>query len=142
MSFWSGDKLVANKEIISDFDESNIEANSYSLHMGEYYFRTYSEDDNGPRTTKSVKDGESFIIPAGQFAHLITKESVSIPSSAMAFISVRATIKLQGLIDISGFHIDPGYSGNLIFAVFNAGPSPIHLFGGEPIFKIWLADLE
>ncbi|MBR1156195.1 hypothetical protein [Bradyrhizobium sp. JYMT SZCCT0428] len=45
------------------------------------------------------------------------------------------------MVNISGFHVDPGYSGKLLFSVFNAGPSPIHLKRGEQIFPIWLADL-
>jgi dCTP deaminase len=37
--------------------------------------------------------------------------------------------------------VDPGYSGKLIFAVFNSGPTRINLRRGDDIFSIWLADV-
>ncbi len=60
----------------------------------------------------------------------------------MAFISVRAKIKFRGLVNVSGFHVDPGFRGQLTFAVFNAGPVPIHLKRGQAIFLIWYASLD
>lgn len=48
----------------------------------------------------------------------------------------------MGLVNISGFHVDPGYSGKLIFAVFNAGPARIHLQKGQRIFPLWMASLD
>ena len=50
----------------------------------------------------------------------------------MAFISIKAKLKFRGLVNVSGFHIDPGYRGKIIFAVFNAGPQPILLRRGQP----------
>jgi len=35
-----------------------------------------------------------------------------------------------------------GYRGRLTFSVFNAGPVPIHLKRGQPIFLIWYASLD
>ena len=46
------------------------------------------------------------------------------------------------MVNVSGFHVDPGYRGQLTFAVFNAGPVPIHLKRGQPIFLIWYASLD
>jgi dCTP deaminase len=49
---------------------------------------------------------------------------------------------MKGLVNVSGFHADPGWEGQLIFAVFNAGPAPVHLHQGLPLFLIWFADLD
>jgi dCTP deaminase len=48
----------------------------------------------------------------------------------------------MGLINVSGFHVDPGFYGKLIYAVYNAGPSEIHLSRGTEMFLIWFADLD
>jgi dCTP deaminase len=93
-------------------------------------------------TVRMLNPGEAFTIPPGQFAFLLTEEVVSVPASALAFISIRAKIKFRGLVNVSGFHVDPGYRGQLTFAVFNAGPVPIHLKRGQPIFLIWYANLD
>src|SRR5690606_791554 len=91
---------------------------------------------------KFVKRGESFTIPPGQFAFLLTEEVVSIPDNLMGWISLRSGIKFKGLVNISGFHVDPGFKGNLIYSVFNAGPSPIPISRGDPLFKLWIAELD
>ena len=81
-------------------------------------------------------------IPPGQFAFLLTEEVITIPPEVMGFISIKATFKLRGLVNVSGFHVDPGWSGRLIFTVFNAGPSTIHLERNLPMFLLWIADLD
>ncbi|MDZ4819839.1 MAG: hypothetical protein SGJ20_12790 [Planctomycetota bacterium] len=81
-------------------------------------------------------------MPAGQFGFLLTEESVTVPATTMAFISIRAKYKFRGLVNVSGFHVDPAYKGRLIFAIFNAGPGPVHLSRGEECFLIWYADLD
>jgi len=60
----------------------------------------------------------------------------------MGFISIKATFKSKGLVNVSGFHVDPGWRGPLIFAVFNAGPATIHLQRGMDLFLLWIADLD
>jgi dCTP deaminase len=142
MSFWSGEKFAANPSVVTGFSLDDVDANAYNLRMGNSYFRT--ADDLGGKEQKktALSPGESFIIPAGQFAFLLTRETVNVPPNAMAFISMRTGIKFQGLINVSGFHVDPGYSGKLIYAVYNASPSPVQICEGDPIFKIWFADLD
>ena len=93
-------------------------------------------------TVRKLGDGEAFTIPPSQFAFLLTEKIISVPADALAFISIRAKTKFRGLVNVSGFHVDPGYRGQLTFAVFNAGPVQIHLKRGQPIFLIWYASLD
>ena len=51
----------------------------------------------------------------------MTKESIEVPLDALGLISIRSKYKLKGLINVSGFHVDPGFRGSLVFAVYNAG---------------------
>jgi len=43
---------------------------------------------------------------------------------------------------VSGFHVDPGFEGHLLFSVYNAGPSIITLSEGSAYFPIWFAELD
>ena len=43
---------------------------------------------------------------------------------------------------MSGFHVDPGYKGRLMFAVYNAGSKSIVLDQGQRLLMIWFADLD
>ena len=151
MAFWSGEKLrehlrllVTSDGVTSIFNEASIDGAAYRLSVGhEVYVSPTSESRDADFTTiRRLAAGEAFTIPPGQFAFLTTTEVVRIPDDAIALISMRATIKWRGLVNVSGFHADPGFCGRLTFAVFNAGPTIIHLKQGEPWFLIWFADLD
>lgn len=141
MTFWSGQRLARNRHLISDFDQDQIDCAAYNLRVGKCYFCT-SQDEKSYQPQRSLDSGETFVIPPGQFAFLITREEVSIPDNALAFISMRTLKKFQGLINVSGFHVDPGYKGPLVYSVFNAGPTNIDISEGEKLFKIWFCDLD
>lgn len=85
---------------------------------------------------------DSIRIPPGQFALLYSEEWVNMPRSVIAFISLKGRIKFKGLINISGFQVDPGFSGHLKFSVYNASGEDVYLNYGEPCFLIWFADLD
>ena len=142
MSFWSGEKLLKNRSVVEEFDDKQVDTNAYNFRMGHCYFVTGDGKSDDKQTKVFLGEGEPFLVPPGQFAYLISKETFDLPANAMAFISMRTGIKFQGLINISGFHVDPGYKGKLIFAAYNASPSPIQICEGDAIFKIWFADLD
>ena len=140
MAFWS-DKTLKEKlgGLITPYHDDCIEGNAYTLSIGGRAYIT-TDDSSGHKRNLQV-GSNGLVIPSGQFALIETRETVKVPTSAMAFISIRAKIKFQGLINVSGFHVDPGYEGKLVFGVFNAGPKRIYLSQNQDIFLIWYADL-
>jgi len=107
-----------------------------------YVSPTGEPDDPRNKPKTQLAPGQGFTVPAGQFGFILTEERVTVPQEAIAFISIRAGYKFRGLVNVSGFHVDPHYEGRLIFSIFNAGPGPVHLSRGEPCFLIWYADLD
>lgn len=144
MTFWSSQTLKTKlPTLITPYDENKVEQSSYTLKIGNEVFITKDHRNSDSQHTKrTLSSGESFVIPPGQFAFLLTDETIKVPKEAIAFISMKASIKYKGLINISGFHVDPGYNGKLLFSVYNTGPSPIHLQQGQPCFLIWYAKLD
>jgi dCTP deaminase len=145
MAFWSGETLLARlPSLIDPFDTAKVDCAAYTLRVGSevYVSPSEAEQDAKKITIRQLSEGEAFTIPAGQFAFLLTLEKVTVPPGVIAFISMKSGIKLRGLVNVSGFHVDPGYSGNLIFAAFNAGPKTVHLKRGDDCFLIWYADLD
>lgn len=148
MAFWSGEKLALElPRLVSPYRPKNLDCASYRLSVGEQAFVT------SDKLTQHVPEAElvTFLgappknllrIGPGQFAFLLTEEVVEVPPSALALISMRAKYKFKGLINVSGFHVDPGWKGQLIFSVYNAGPSPILIEKGEPLFLIVYSDLD
>ncbi len=143
--FWSSKTLSTRlPTLISDFDNSRIGRANYTLRIGPEVFVSPTKKPESPSDqTKIMLDPrQDFRIPAGQFAFLLTEEQVEVPPDAIAFISIRATYKFRGLVNVSGFHVDPEFKGRLLFAVFNAGPSAISLERGEECFHIWYASTD
>ena len=129
---------------VEPFHKDRIDGASYRLSIGSeiYVSPTADATDASTRSITRLKEAEAFAIPPGQFAFLLTDERVKVDLQELAFISIRAKTKYRGLVNVSGFHVDPGFHGRLTFAVHNAGPVPIHLRQGDDIFLIWYADLE
>jgi dCTP deaminase len=149
MPFWSGDKLAVElPNLISPYTPNAIECASYELSVGDQAFVT--KDDltgDGPTASltqilRSSPPRDTVVIPPGQFAFLMTEESIKVPENAIALISMKAKIKFRGLINVSGFHVDPGFSGKLVFSMYNAGPREIILHRKQRLFLIVYADLD
>lgn len=91
---------------------------------------------------KKLCKGEFSVIRPGEFVLFLTKEKLEMPDNVMGFISIRYDYKKKGLVNVSGFHVDPNYEGKLIFSAYNAGPKDIVLRESDPVFMIFFQRLE
>ncbi|TXD96731.1 hypothetical protein ES754_06705 [Psychrobacter frigidicola] len=138
MSFLGEQELkdrVEVEKIILDFHEDNIKSNHYELTLGQSYCSTTTN-------SKVLKaEDNQIVIEPGEFYFLESSETLHIPNNLMAFISIKSKVKFKGLINISGFHVDPNFQGKLVFSVLNVGTNPINLTVGDPLFQIWFSTL-
>lgn len=128
----------SKKELEKHLDKM-FEKWCYDLCLGEEVFIT-SRDNEHP--IKLSECNPYVTIRSGEFALLMTHEMLKLNHEVMAFISVKFTYKKQGLINISGFHVDPNYKGQIIFSVYNAGPNDIVLRYKDPVFMIFFQELQ
>jgi dCTP deaminase len=143
MSFWSSQTLESRlTELLDDSHSASVDCNALQLRIGREIYITPNLAEANTHIKQLLGDNQPFVIPPGQFGFLLTEEIVAVPADAMALISMKATFKMKGLVNVSGFHVDPGWRGRLVFAVFNAGPQPIHLHQGLKLFLIWYASLD
>lgn len=145
--FWSGETIerrATNSNLVTDFNHGQIDCAAYQLRMGQEAFITPDRKmrKRYQRNKLFLKPGDNFSIPPGQFTFLLTKEYLEIPVDTIGFISLRTGMKYLGLVNVSGFHVDPGFRGHLIYAVYNAGPANIIIDEGQPLFLIWFANLD
>lgn len=140
MSFLTNKELgPLLKKSISEgkFKEERLQNASYELTLGD---EVYTNNDE----TKTILSSTNpqFEIRPGQFAVLITNEEISITQKHIGFISLKFGFKFRGLVNISGFHVDPGFKGKLKFSVYNAGSQSIILDRGAPYFVLWISELK
>jgi dCTP deaminase len=120
------------------FAPDNVRQASYDLRLGA---ASYVVGDEAPIQLNKDKQPYLTIAP-GQFALLTTAEFLQMPRDLLGFITLRNTYKMQGLINVSGFHVDPTHHGILVFAVNNIGPSDVRLRFEEDTFTIFFAEVE
>ncbi len=99
----------------------------------------YISTKNAP--FKLSEENPYVAIGPGDFAILRTHEFVHVPPDLVGFISLRFRLAGQGLINISGFHVDPTYKGYVVFSVYNASPRNVVLRYKEGVFMILFAYL-
>jgi dCTP deaminase len=141
MSFWSTEKVADENRrapLIQPFSQSRLKHGAYELALGRQAYVTSME----PALRYPLGQGVQLAIPPGQFAVLLTEETVSVPNHAIGMLSMKLGVKQRGLVNVSGFHVDPGFVGKLTFSVFNAGNTPIILESGHPVFLLWYCDLD
>jgi len=137
MSFLSSESV--KRELykhIDPFDPERVEHGAYELGLGPEVFTTDNE------TSELIYTNQKVVIRPGQMGMLLTEEKLLIPKDIVGFISIKAGIKFRGLINVSGFHVDPGFNGRLKFSVYNAGTENIHLERNRPTFLIWFGHLD
>jgi dCTP deaminase len=142
--FLSGDLIAElGSEWINPFDPEHVDGAAYTLRIGdEAFVSPEGRDTRKPGLTPRLQRGDPIVIPPGQFAYLTTREFVTLPHDILGFINMKSTLKNSGLVNVSGFHVDPGYKGKLLFAIFNAGPQTITVRCDQDAFLIWFARLD
>jgi dCTP deaminase len=119
----------------SDYDIICVKEIMYDLRLGNEVYITPDKNE------KIIKNKETIQISPGTYALLLTKEKLNLPDNIFGLITIRFAYKKKGLINISGFHVDPGFKGPLIFSVYNLGPSTICLRSGDEVFSILFYEL-
>ena len=119
-------KVLIDKE----YDESCLDTIMYDLRLGKENYIT----SKGKIILEEKND--FLTIEPGQTAILTTLEHIKMPNDVFGLITIKFSHKGKGLINISGFHVDPGFSGYLIFSVYNAGKKSISFHFKDQVFSI------
>ncbi|MFA5359374.1 MAG: hypothetical protein WC349_00230 [Patescibacteria group bacterium] len=137
-------KLVEN---LCDREMNNPEGAGFDLRLGEIYelsgdgFLGVEERDT-PKINLIAKNqpekGETenfFIFEPGKYYLVKTMEKVNLPVTLSGIIFPRTTMFRSGLGLFNGI-VQPGYSGELTFGLYNLGKSNIKISFGARIVHI------
>ena len=135
---------IADKDYVDDYTSDQakkcfdkcFKAWRCDLRLGR---EVYISSEEAPR---KLARGEFVTIKPGDFVLLLTRENLNLPDDVMGFISMRFDYKEKGLINVSGFLVDPNYNGKLIFSAFNAGPKDIVLCESDRVFMIFFERMQ
>jgi len=135
---------------LSDRELNNPEGTSVDLRLGEVHKLSAGKafieaDDPAGQGQRSMfpterimtyqpdaKQQSTFIIQPGDYCLVKTIESVKTPLDVLSDFRTRSTLFRSGLILVTTVG-SPGYEGELIFGLHNAGPFPVSLQMGARI---------
>lgn len=143
MPFWSSQTVkrrLAEKgaDILTPFEPALVRQGAVQMRVGE--FAAKSKD--GEVEISTLNPDIVFTVPPGQFALLLTEEVLHLPNNVIGFITIKTRYKARGLVNVSGFHVDPGFNGRLKFWIYNAGNQSIVFKRLDCAFHIWFSDID
>lgn len=75
-------------------------------------------------------------IPPGAYAGIVSYEKMSSPRNICARLGSKRALSYEGIILLTGSIVDPGYSGHLLFGLYNASQKKVHIRYGRKICNI------
>lgn len=139
MAFWTRakfEKSLAELFTDSTYEKASIDKAAYNLRLGKEVFLSGSD------VPLILTDRHPYVaIQPGAYVLLTTCEYLTMPPDVLGFITLRYKYKKRGLLNVSGFQVDPGFHGRLVFSVFNVGTHDVVLQLGEPMFMLFIASL-
>ncbi|MFM9905815.1 MAG: dCTP deaminase domain-containing protein [Pyrinomonadaceae bacterium] len=107
-------EVAAGKLISKDtFVKSSLDASSYDISVGK--LGILGGDGREIDLTK-----ESLELGPGAFGGIISYEKLVIPNNIHGRIGSKRAMAYDGVILLTGSTVDPGYTGHLVFGLYNA----------------------
>lgn len=124
--------MESHRLFVTPFEPKKLKGASYDLSLGREALVSNRDEKVllGPDRTHSLN------LQAGDFALVLTKESVKFPMDICANIGMRSSLARMGLILLHGMQVDPGFEGYLRFGLYNASPRKITLDYDDDICMI------
>lgn len=119
-------QLVEEGKIIENGSISNCGALKYDFTLGDEILK--SDFSNPVKFDElSVEERRKALIQPGEVVYVLTKEKVNLPSNMYMNLSANRGMSEYGVLTLGGFAVDPGYSGRLMFGLYNYSSTPFTL---------------
>ncbi len=106
---------------ISPFEESQVQAASYDLRVGQ------SGATTSTKKLINIRETGYILLQPGDFAIVTVLEEIKLGPQYAARFGLRSKYARKGVIATTGPQIDPGYRGRLILGLTNLTPRPISM---------------
>ena len=122
--------------VINPFEESQIQAATYDLRVGEKGATTSA------KKLVNIRETGYLILQPGDFGVITVFEEIRLGPQYAARFGLRSKYARKGLIATKGPQIDPGYHGRLILGITNLTPRPVSLSYKDDFVSVEFHRLE
>ncbi|HET6254484.1 MAG TPA: hypothetical protein VFE32_10440 [Puia sp.] len=112
------------------FSSSCLEASSYDIRVGAKGILGGEGNEIDLIIEKSME------IPPGAYAAVVSFEKMKFPRKISARLGSKRALSYEGIILLTGSIVDPGYTGHLLFGLYNASQKKVHIRYGRKICNI------
>lgn len=119
--------LLITKET---FGSSSLEASSYDIRVGG------KGVIGGEGVEIDLAVEKTMEIPPGAYAGIVSYEKMDFPRNICARLGSKRALSYEGIILLTGSIVDPGYSGHLLFGLYNASQKKVHIRYARKICNI------
>lgn len=125
-------KLVEEGRVIENGAINNCGPIKYDFVLSDEILKS---DFNSPVKLSDLTAEEKrlAVIQPGEVVYVLTKERVNIPSNMYMNLSANRSMSEYGVLTLGGFAVDPGYSGKLMFGLYNYSSTPFTLIPGAKL---------
>lgn len=125
-------KLVEEGKVIENGSLKNCGMLKYDFTLSDEILKS---SFNAPvhLTDLSVEERRDAVIQPGEVVYVLTKEKVNLPSDMYMSLSANRSMSEYGVLTLGGFAVDPGYSGKLMFGLYNYSSTPFPLMPGSKL---------
>lgn len=125
-------KLVEESKVIENGSVNNCGALKYDFTLSDEILKS---DFSTPvkLADLSIEERRGALIQPGEVVYVLTKEKVNLPSDMYMSLSANRGMSEYGVLTLGGFAVDPGYSGRLMFGLYNYSSTPFTLMPGEKL---------
>jgi deoxycytidine triphosphate deaminase/uncharacterized protein YoxC len=125
-------KLVEEGIVIENGTIENCGSLKYDFVLSEEFLKSDFKSPKKMSDLTAYEKREAVINP-GEVVYVLTKEKINIPNDMYMHLSANRGMSEYGVLTLGGFAVDPGYSGKLMFGLYNYSSTPFTLIPGEKL---------
>ena len=120
--------------LLSPFSSSSLRLSSYDLTIGDEFYS--GSEISSLLQTQQLELGQSFTIAPHALCFIISEETIRLPATVTAKISLRMSLVYRGLVLTAQPPFDPGYCGKAVVMIHNLSSQAHHLKRGDRLATI------
>jgi len=80
-----------------------------------------------------VEKRSNAIVKPGEVVYVLSEENINMPNNMYMTLSANRSMSESGILTLGGFAVDPGYSGRLMFGLYNYSSTNFTIIPGEKL---------
>lgn len=122
--------IIQNNEIIQNGDVKCAEGLKYDFRLGKKFLKAGS---SSPKTYEELCACDKDCIEPGEVVFVLSEERLNVPKDVFIQLHTKRKLSHDGINLFGGTSVDPGYSGYLIFGMYNVAGTKYPLRPGRKL---------